>query len=322
MIFGYLSIIFKNVIYGVSIYFTGNLTENVDVLDILALRFLLSFLCFFLLKSFKIIKIDIGLKDVFKKTNRTKYIHSVLLASLFEPVLYMFCETMGISGTTGITASCILSLAPISNCICEVIFLKEKCSFVSKIFLAMGIIGVLYIVVNTDTSTGTDTAPGIMFMILTLLCGSLFMVFSRKSSEHFSSFEITYVYVFAGMTVFNFVNIIRHIINQDLYTYFSPFFNVQNLTGFIFLSVISTVVATVLSNYALSKIKISVAAAFGGIGTLVGIVTDVLFNGSKLYYFHFIGMALILARMIGVSYIEIKEQNKIDKTERDGVICH
>ena len=39
----YLFAVLKSTIYGLSIFFTKSLTENVDVIDILALRFLLSF---------------------------------------------------------------------------------------------------------------------------------------------------------------------------------------------------------------------------------------------------------------------------------------
>ena len=49
MLFG----ILKNVIYGASVFFTGALSDNVDVLDILAIRFLLSFAVLYLLKILK-----------------------------------------------------------------------------------------------------------------------------------------------------------------------------------------------------------------------------------------------------------------------------
>ena len=42
-------------------------------------------------------------------------------------ILDCICQTLGISLTTGITAGVILSLAPISSCICESVILKERC---------------------------------------------------------------------------------------------------------------------------------------------------------------------------------------------------
>lgn len=303
----YLFTILKYVIYGTSVFFTGSLSENVDVLDILALRFLISFIVLYFLKIFKIIKINVGIKDIFKKTERSKHIKSLLLAAIFEPVLYMLFETLGISMTTGITTAIILSLTPISSCICESIILKEKTTLMQKILLGLGIIGVIYIAVNTNTSDGKDTIAGIIFIVLAVVSGSLFMVFSRKSSAHFNSMEVTYFSAMLGMIAFNFVNIVRHISIGDILGYFSPLFNIQNLIGFIFLAIISTIVATGMNNFALSKIQTSTASAFSGLSTVVTITVGVIFGGEHLYYFHYIGITLILIRMIGVSYISIKK---------------
>lgn len=44
----------KNVVYGASVFFTSELTASVDVLDILALRFLMSFVTLFILKQLKL----------------------------------------------------------------------------------------------------------------------------------------------------------------------------------------------------------------------------------------------------------------------------
>ena len=105
----YLFAVLKNVIYGSSVFFTGTLNENVDVLDILAIRFFISFLVLYLLKTFKILKINVGIWDVLKKTERSSYARDLLRAAIFEPVLYMLFETLGISMTTGITAGVLLS---------------------------------------------------------------------------------------------------------------------------------------------------------------------------------------------------------------------
>ena len=305
----------KNVVYGASVFFTGELTASVDVLDILALRFLMSFLTLFILKQLKVLKIEVGVRDLFKKTERHKYIKYLIIAAIFEPVLYMLFETLGVSMTTGITAGVILSLSPISSCICEEILLKEKSSLMQKVFLGLGILGVIYIALNTSSSDGKDTPLGILFILLAVVSGSLFLVFSRKSSSNFSSFEITYFSCLLGAVSFNFVNVIRHIAKGSILNYFDPYFNLQNIIGFVFLAIISTIVATSMNNYALSKIRPSTSSAFGGVSTLVTITIGVIIGGEKLYFFHIIGLILIVLRMVGVSYIDIKKQNSNKKAQ-------
>ncbi len=308
-------VVIKNTIYGLSVLFTGRLTENVDVLDVLALRFLMSFVVLFLLKTFKVIKINVGVKDIFVRKRDARGVKELLLAGLFEPVLYMFFETLGISMTTAITAGVIISLSPIFSCICEGIILKEKNTFMQKVFLAVGIIGVMYIAVNTKTNDGQNTLNGIIFMFLAVISGQLFAVFSRKASKQFKAFEVSYITCLLGTVAFNTVNIIRHIVNGNLSSYFKPYFNIENLLGFAYLGILSTIAATAMNNYALSKANVSSLAAFGGVSTLVTILAGVIFQNEKLYMYHIIGIALIAIRMVGVSYIDIKKQKTIPKEQ-------
>ncbi len=301
----------KNAIYGLSVFFTGTLSNSVDVLDILALRFLLSFAVLFLLKQLGVIKVSVKIKELFLVSDRRDSIKLLLLTALFEPVLYMFFETLGISMTTGVTAGVILSLMPIASCISELVILKERTTLLQKFFLALGIAGVVYIAVNTDTSSGNDRLMGIIFIVLAVAVGSLFMVFSRKSSGHFNAFEVTYVSCFVGMVVFNAVNVVRHLVLGNITSYFEPYLNTGNMIGFVFLAVVSTIIATSMNNYALGRMQTSTMSAFSGVSTFVTVVASVLLNNEQIYYFHYIGFALILIRMFGVSYISIKkEKNK------------
>lgn len=304
----YIFAFLKNVVYGTSIFFTQGLTKNVDVLDVLALRFLMSFAVLWVLKVTGVLKIKVGIRELCtKRHRRAPFIKALLLAALFEPVLYMLFETLGVSMTTGITAGVLLSLNPISGCIAESLILKEKTTTLQKFFLGIGIVGVIYIAVNTNTSTGQDTLLGIIFILLAVVTGSLYLVFSRKSSSSFSSMEITYVSAMLGMIAFNFINIVRHIYSGNITKYFVPYMSAENITGFVFLAVISTIVATGMNNYALRKMQVSTMSAFGGISTLVTIAVGVIFRGEHLEYFHFIGLVLIVARMVGVSYIDMQK---------------
>lgn len=308
MFFVYLLALLKNTIYGLSVFFTGNLVSTTDVLDVLALRFLLSYIVFEFLKRTKILKINIGIKDYCGKTERSAFIKPLIFAALFEPVLYMIFETIGISMTTGVMTGAILSLVPISSVLCESILLKEKTSALEKIFLSIGIIGVMYITVNTGSNDGENSVVGMIFLFIAVACGSLYMVFSRKSSGNFNSMEITYFSSFLGMIVFNVVNIARHIMRGDILRYFEPLMSIDNIIGLIFLSVVSTILATGINNFALSKIKVSTMSAFGGVSTLVTIIASVFLDGEILCTYHYIGITLIVVRMLGVCYLAYKEK--------------
>ena len=306
----YLFAVLKSTIYGLSIFFTSKLTDSVDVFDILALRFLLSFVVIWLLKVTRVLKINVGIKDFFKKNSRTPFLKNLFLTALFEPVLYMLLETLGVSMTTNVTAAVIASLAPVSSCIIESVFLKEGSTLLQKIFLACGIFGVIYIAVNTDTTSGENSLVGILFLIGSVLAGSLFTAFSRKSSSHFSPMEITYFSCLLGAVIFNAINVVRHLVRGDILHYFDPYFNIDNIIGFVFLGILSTIVATIMNNFALSRIQISTMAAFGGLSTVVTIAVGLIFANETLEVYHYIGLPFIILRMVGVSVISIKKSRQ------------
>ena len=308
MVLAYILTFLKNAIYGTTNFFTKGLNaNNIDAIDILALRFLLSFVVLWLLKVTKIIKINVGIKDVFKNTERHQFIKPLLLAALFSPVIEMLFETTGFTMTTAVTAGVITSLTPVASCIFEGIILKEGTTLAQKIYLALGIIGVIYIAVNTNTSDGKDTLLGILCLVIAVIAGPAYLVFSRKSSGKFKALEITYFSCILAAVVFNAISIVKHLWNKDIIHYFDPYFDPQNIMGFVTLSIISTIFCTLMNNYSMSKLQASTVSAFGGVSTVVTILIGVLFLDEKLYYFHYIGFALILIRMIGVSYIAIKK---------------
>ena len=309
-VIAYLFAILKNAVYGTTVFFTSELTASTDVLDVLALRFLLSAVVFWLLKMTRVCKIRVGIKDFFHKSERRSALKVVLLTALFEPVLYMFFETMGVSMSSNITAGVILSLSAVTSCIFEMIFLKEDSTLMQKIFLGLGIFGAVYIAINTNTASGKDSVLGILFLVLTVVSGSLFSVFSRKSSRSFGAMEVTYVSCMLGAVVFNTVNVVRHLFAGDILHYFDPYMNVDNLIGFAFLAILSTIVATGMNNFALGRMQSSTMAAFGGISTFVTIGVGMALGGEVLETYHIVGLVFILARMIGVSYIAIKRDRQ------------
>lgn len=303
----------KNAIYGTTNFFTKGLNENnLDAIDILALRFLLSFVILWLLKATKIIKINVGVKDVFKNTERHEFIKPLILAALFSPVIEMLFETTGFTETTAVTAGVITSLMPVASCIFEAIILKESTTIAQKIYLALGIIGVIYIGINTGTGDGEskDTVIGIVCLIIAVVAGPVYLVFSRKSSGKFKPLEITYFSCLLGAVVFNAMSMVKHLWNGGIAHYFDPYFDPQNIMGFVVLSVVSTIFCTLMNNFSMSRLQASTVAAFGGVSTIVTILIGVVFLDERLYYFHYIGFALILVRMIGVSYIAIKKDKQ------------
>ena len=306
----YLFLLLKSVIYGSTPYFTGELSESCDVLDILALRFLLSLFAMWLLKVTGIIRVNVGLRSIIKKAHRPPNLRYILLAGLFEPVLYMLFETLGISMTSSITTAVILSLSPISSSILEWVFFKTHPTPMQGVFLGCGIFGAIYIAVNTSAEGGKSSIIGILFLVLAVLSGNLFCAFSRKSSKNHTPFEIVYISCLLGAVTFNTANTVRHLFRGDILHYFDPLLVPKNIVGFLVLGIASTILATAMNNYAIARVPMSTVAAFGGVSTIVTVFVGVVIGGESIQPYHLVGLPFIFARMVGVSAITIQRDRQ------------
>lgn len=296
----YIAITVKSIIYGLSILFTSRLLKNEGIFDVLALRFLVSLIFLQILKLFKVIKVN------FKGKN----LKAVFLLVIFEPIGYFIFETIGISYTSTLMVSIILSLMPVAVVIAETLILKETTSFIQKLYLIMGVTGAAFIAYMSSANSGDSELLGIIFIVLAMVCGCLYLVFSRKFSVEFNPLEITYYMVIAGAIIFNLTNIFIHLLNGTITSYFTPLFNLQNIVGFIYLGVLASICATMLNNFALSKIQASSASVFSKLSTIVAVLAGILVNNESFYWYHLLGGALILAGAVGTSFSGHKTPEK------------
>lgn len=293
----YTCCIIRSIIYGSSILFTSNLLDTLPVMHMLALRFLISAVAFILLQLIGVIKIDF----------KNKPIKLLFMTALFEPVAYFIFESIGIAGTTTSVAGILAAATSIMVLIFESIFLKEKTTIVQKLLLMLSVCGVITVTVFSSGGGGENSILGIVFLLLANMSGALFIICSRKSSTtKFSAIEVTYFSAVVGAVVFNAINLVIMTKNGTVSTFFTPLFDIKNIIAFVFLSILSTILATLMNNFAISKIQASSVSALGALSTVVTIVVGVIFKGDKIGWYHIVGTALILCGSIGINYITQK----------------
>ncbi len=257
-------------------------------------------MAFLLLAAFKVIRVDF----------KGKSLKLLLATAIFEPVGYFIFETVGIGYTTATVAGIIAASAPIFVMILEALVLKEKTTLTQKLFLVISILGVFIVTVFAgDLKTGGNSLIGIFSLFAAHIFGALFFVCSRKSSARFSTFEITFFTTMTGAVAFNLINIVRHLSLGTITSYFKPLMNIQNIIGLLFLSIASSIVATMMGNYGLSKIQASSVSALGGISTITSIVLGVLVNNEVLRWYHIVGAILILTGGIGINKLAKNKNN-------------
>ena len=297
----YLASVIRSAIYGSSVLFTGRLLQTVDGFDVLALRFFITAAAFLILGAFKVV--DLGFL-------KKKEVLLLIPTALFEPVLYFIFETFGIAGTTAIVAGLIFATTSVFTMLFETLILGERTTSLQKGFMFLRISGAV-IVVFAAGGGGKNTVFGVVCAFMAAISGALFCVFSRKSSESFGSMEITCFTSFSGFIVFNAINVCRHISGGTLHGYFSPLFDRELIVGFLFLSLLSSILATALNNFSFSRIQASLVSALGGLSTVFTMALGVFVNGEKLGLLHLISAALLILGGVGMNMVP--DANSKDK---------
>ncbi len=292
--------ILRSVIYGSTFLFSERLLQSASVFDVLALRFLICAALFGVLAACGVIRISY----------KGKHLRWLIATALFEPILYFILETYGLRGISTSLAGILAAVSPIIIAGLETVFLGEKTSPVQKLLLGVGIAGVLLATVWNTGSSGVNTVWGILLMLGAQLSGCLFCITSRKTSREFSAMEITFSTTMIGAVVFNGISLAGHWRAGTVSQYFAPLLSVPNLVAFLFLSVVSSFAATVMNNYALSKIQASSLSALGGISTITAIVLGIVVNHEIIHWYQLVGAALILIGAGGVNYISVKNVEK------------
>ncbi len=302
----YIMLVLKCILYGISILFTGRLLDAGGTAEILAFRFTISAVVFLLLRTLGIIKIN------FKGKN----LKPLMFAALFEPVLYFIFETLGIKYTSTITAGIILALAPIVAGAAEMLILKEKTNTMQKLFMLLGIIGAVVIVFCSEQGENKDSIIGIIFMAIAMASGGFFLASSRKSSQEFSTMEITYFMVWTGAIIFNCINLALNFLRGGMGTYFALLADPMNVAQLVFLAIVCSIIATSMGNFAVSEIQASTVSTIGGLTTVVTVLSGVFVKGEIFTLYHLVGMVLILAGAVGVAYT--KEGKKAENKFMEG----
>lgn len=102
------------------------------------------------------------------------------------------------------------------------------------------------------------------------------MPLSKKSSTSFTPLEITYVMLWTGALIFNFLGVTESIMAGNLAEYFSPIGNLDVVVGVLYLGVLSSVGGFFLFNYAIARLKVSQSAPLLNLTTVVSVLAGVI----------------------------------------------
>ncbi len=292
----YFAAILYAFITGLSFLFTKLTLTVASPLDTLAHRFTISFIFASIPVLLGWIKLDINKKDIIR----------ILPLSMFYPIMFFAFQVFGLVYISSSEAGIIQATVPIFTLILSIVFLKEHPSMLQKTSLFLSVAGVVYMFFMKGLDLKTNVFMGILLILLSALSSAGNNVLARKMTGKYKPICLTYIVNAIGFLFFNIISIVNHSLNGTLNLYFKPFTNPLFLVSIVYLGVLSSLITSLLLNYALSKIEASKMSVFGNLSTLITMIAGVIFLKEKLEYFHIIGAAMIVLGIIGTNFLDKK----------------
>ena len=290
------------IIFGLTFMFSKIALNYISPMGLIAYRFLLAFLVFEILRLFKIIHI------AFTKPQ----IWMLVKVSLMEPVLYFIFETFGLEYTTSGEAGMMIALIPLFVTILSFLFLKEAMRGLQVIFIIISVGGVLFIQLMNNEAGSNNSFLGLLLLFLAVVSAAFFNIFSRKASKTFKPVEITYFMMLAGAVSFNVIYLTQLTISGHVGAYFTNLNHLEIIGPIFYLGVVASIGGYFLVNVALKHLPAHVAAIYSNLSTIVALVVGATILQEQIYYYHYIGAALIILGVYGTTMMNVRSTKKED----------
>jgi drug/metabolite transporter (DMT)-like permease len=222
-------------------------------------------------------------------------------------ILYYSFESYSVLYTNATFSGVVLAVAPIVAIVFAIFFLREYPTRRQTIFCILPVVGVIWMTV-AGNSLGIIQPKGLLFLILTCLTSAAFKTANRKAAQEFTSFERTYLVLAASAVCFT-IFALRDV-NFDMQTYFAPLAELPFVGSVLTLSILSSVGANLLVNYAVSKMSVVTFSSFGALTTLCSMFAGVVFLHEPMSASLLFGAVLIL---VGIYQVTRPDKAKIQK---------
>ena len=271
--------------------------------DLLAYRFTASFIAVMIPVAFRWISFDFTRERVRK----------ILPLALFYPLSFFAFQTFGLQYLTSSEASILLASMPVFTLILASYFLREETSLLQKLSVMLSVAGVVYITANKGASLNFTNIKGVTMILLSALSFSVYSILVKKLARNFTILEMSYIMIVISFIFFNAMSLARHVIKGTAGSFFAPLSEPGFIVAFVYLGVLSSLVTSLLTNYALSKIDASKMCVFTNLSTVISIIAGVVFLKENIYFYHLIGSLMIISGVVGTNCFCKRDKNSCNR---------
>ena len=228
---------------------------------------------------------------------RGKPVAPLLFLGIVQPVLYFLCESYGISLTNATFSGVIIALVPIAALGMGALFLHEMPSRVQVLFSLLSIAGVI-IMTLMQSAEGEIHLLGVLLLIGAVLTGVSYNVISRKISAQYSALERTYVMMLVAAVCFTSLALFET--GLDAKVLLAPLTDGRFIVSLLYLSIISSILAFLMINYASNYLPVAKTTAFCNLTTVISLFAGVVFLGEPFGIVSLVASVMIVLGIWGV----------------------
>lgn len=285
-VLGTLAVLGGNVIFGFSFLFSKVALGIVEPSVLVAVRFTVAFA---VLNLIVLIGKTIG-KEKFSFSLKGKPKKQILMLALCQPVVYFIAESYGIKLTSSSFAGIIIALIPIVGIVADAVLMHSKIQGRQILCAVMSVVGVGLTTVGAKDLD--SSVIGLALLLVAVVAGSLFYVFSKSSGVYYNPLERTYVMFAVGSAVY----IITALV-QSAGAYTQAFAGLLNPTFWVciaYLAIVSSVCAFLLLNFGSNHVSVSKATLMANSTTVISIIAGVVVLGESFGLMQIIGAIVII----------------------------
>lgn len=192
---------------------------------------------------------------------------------LVSQVAYFAAESHAIGQTNSTIAGLVLAVVPVVTIATGALFLKEYPTKRQALFCLLPVAGVILMTVS-GKELGVVTPMGILLLGLTLLCSTVYKTVNRVASQEFSTYERTLLVL--AVSAVSFTLSAMNGVGWDIKAYVAPLSELSYLACMLSLSLLCSLAANLLVNYAVGKMSVFKAASFGALSSLCTMIGGLL----------------------------------------------
>ncbi|KAA8787201.1 DMT family transporter [Paenibacillus amylolyticus] len=289
--YAYIAAVVYAAIIGLSFLYVKMTVTIAHPLDVLAHRFALSLIVVSIPVLFGWIKINLRLADLWR----------IIPLGLLSPVLFFAFQAFGLVTSNSSEAGIIQAMVPVFTLALASVFLKERTSILQKMSLLLSVAGVIFIFAMKGSGMSMSNMQGIVLLVLSAISFAGYGVLARPLTRQYKPLELTWVTLMVGCVVFNAIALIRHAFTGSMVDYVQPLGDLSYLGALAYLAILSTMVSTLLSSYALTHLEASRVSVFSNLSTLISIAGGALILHEPVQSYHYVGAILIIIGVLGTN---------------------